>query len=76
MGDIKFSFRYPKINQLMYDLGFLQPHEKSIELIKERISELNSQFDLGKKYINQDIACSEECGRSKNEIVQCRFNIF
>ena len=49
MGDIKFSFRYPKINQLMYDLGFLQPHEKSIELIKERISELNSQFDLGKK---------------------------
>ena len=65
MGDITFSFRYPKINQLMYDFGFLETHEKSIELIKERISELNSQFDLGKKkYINHDIAC-------RNDLLQC-----
>ena len=50
MSEIKFSGNFPKeVNQLMYDLGFREAHKKSIESIKEYISELDHQFDLGKK---------------------------
>jgi len=48
VSDITFSERFTKMNQLMFDLGLLDSHEKSIELITEYISELDRQFDLGK----------------------------
>ena len=44
---IKLIKPFPKLNQLMHDLGLLHAHTKSAQVIKKKISDLDQQFDLG-----------------------------
>ena len=47
LGKIKVQKPMPLMNQLMHDLGLSRANTRSVEKIKNKISELDSQFDLG-----------------------------
>ena len=38
---------WPKINQLLFDLGSEEAKEEDLEYVKNKITELDRQFDLG-----------------------------
>ena len=38
---------WPKLNQLLFDLGSDEDKEKDVEYVKQKIMELDQQFDLG-----------------------------
>ena len=40
--------KWPKLNQLLFDFGVLEEkQEESIQFVKNKITELDQQFDLG-----------------------------
>ena len=47
LGKIKVQKPMPLMNQLMHDLGLFKANTKSEETIKDKISKLDRQFDLG-----------------------------
>ena len=38
---------WPKLNQLLFDLGSNTEQEEDVNYIKQKIAELDKQFDLG-----------------------------
>ena len=42
----------PLMNQLMHDLGLFKANTKNEETIKDKISKLDRQFDLGIEFHN------------------------
>ena len=47
LGKIKVQKPMPLMNQLMHDLGLFKANTKNEETIKDKISKLDRQFDLG-----------------------------
>ena len=45
---LKFSHAHTHLNGLLHDLGVLNANSKSATTIRQKIKELDEQFDLGK----------------------------
>ena len=49
---------WPKLNQLLFDLGSDTDKEEDVSYVKQKIAELDKQFDLGSYLFRIDVLYS------------------